>query len=48
MVLLLAILVGGLAGALSYMVDHSVPTALLWGGGAAGSALLLFHSVIEV
>jgi hypothetical protein len=45
-ILLLALVVGVLAGGLSYLTDHSVPHAVLWGGGAAGGALLLFHTVI--
>jgi hypothetical protein len=45
-VLLLALVVGVLAGVLSFLVDHSVPSAVLWGGGAAGGALMLFHSII--
>ncbi len=46
-ILLLAFIIGLLAGGMSYLVDPSVPAAVLVGGGAAGSALLLFHSVIE-
>ena len=45
-VLLTALIVGVLAGGLAYLVDHSVPAAVLWGGGAAGGAVLLFHTVI--
>jgi hypothetical protein len=45
-VLLLALVVGVLAGTLSYLADHSVPSAVLWGGGASGGALLMFHTVI--
>lgn len=45
-ILLLALVVGVLAGALSYLADHSVPHAVLWGGGAAGGALALFHNMI--
>lgn len=44
--LLLALVVGVLAGGLSYLADHSVPSAVLWGGGAAGGALALFHTLI--
>ncbi|MBM0255534.1 hypothetical protein [Micromonospora sp. 4G55] len=46
-ILLLALVTGLLAGGMSYLVDHSAPSAVLVGSGAAGSALLLFHSVIE-
>jgi hypothetical protein len=45
-VLLFALIVGLLAGGLSYLTNHSVPSAMLLGGGAAGSALLLFHTII--
>lgn len=45
-VLLVAIVVGVLAGGLSYLADHSVPAAVLWGGGAAGSTIPLFHTII--
>jgi hypothetical protein len=45
-VLLLALVVGVLAGVLSFLAEHSVPAAVLWGGGAAGGALMLFHSII--
>jgi hypothetical protein len=45
-ILLLALVVGVLAGGLSYLTDHSVPGAVLWGGSAAGGAMLLFHTVI--
>jgi hypothetical protein len=45
-VLLIALFIGVIAGALAYLVDHSVPSAVLWGGGATGGALLLFHTLI--
>ncbi|MFC7529768.1 hypothetical protein [Actinoplanes sp. GCM10030250] len=45
-VLLLALVIGILAGALSYLADRSVPSAALWGGGAAGAALMTFHTII--
>jgi hypothetical protein len=45
-VLILALIIGVIAGVLAYLVDRSVPSAVLWGGGAAGGALLLFHTVI--
>ncbi|WP_232784547.1 hypothetical protein [Carbonactinospora thermoautotrophica] len=45
-VLLLAFVVGLLAGGLAYLAHRSLPTAVLVAGGAAGSALLLFHTVI--
>ena len=46
-VLLLALVVGLLAGGLAYLADHSLPAAVLVAGGAAGGALLLFHKVID-
>ncbi len=46
-ILLLTLTTGLLAGGMSFLVDHSVPSAVLVGGGAAATALLLFHSVIE-
>jgi hypothetical protein len=46
LLLLLALVVGVLSGGLSYLTDRSVPSAVLWGGGAAGNALLLFHNLI--
>lgn len=46
-VLLLAFVVGVIAGGLAYLADRSVPTAVLAGGGAAGGALVLFHSIID-
>ena len=45
-VLLLALVVGLLAGALSYLSNRSVPVAALVGGGASGGALVLFHTII--
>lgn len=45
-VLLLALVAGVLAGGLSYLANHSVPTAVLYGGTTAGGALVLFNSVI--
>jgi hypothetical protein len=45
-VLLIALVVGIAAGGLSYLAEHSLPSAVLWGGGAAGGALLLFHTII--
>nr|WP_258545140.1 hypothetical protein [Micromonospora provocatoris] len=46
-ILLLALVIGVLAGALSYLAQGSVPAAILVGGGAAGAALLLFHTIID-
>ena len=44
LVLLMAIVVGLVAGGLAYLADHDIPTAVLVGGAAAGGALLLFHT----
>jgi hypothetical protein len=46
-VLLLAVVVGLLTGGLAHLADHSLPAAVLVAGGAAGGALLLFHTVID-
>ncbi len=46
-VVVLALNVGVLAGALSFLADPSVPVAVLCGSGAAGTALLLFHTLVE-
>ena len=46
-ILLLALVIGVLAGVLSYLTDHSVAGAVLWGGGAAGAALVLFNSIVS-
>lgn len=45
-VLLTAIVVGLVAGALGYLAHHDVATGVLIGGGALGAALLLFHSLL--
>jgi hypothetical protein len=46
LVLLLAVVIGLLAGGLSYLADNSVPSAILRGGAASAAATLLFHKVI--
>jgi len=46
LVLLMTIVVGFVAGGLAYLADHDIPTAVLVGGGAAGGALLLFHTLL--
>mgnify|MGYP001124145742 CR=1 FL=1 len=46
LVLLLSLVVGLIAGFLSYLADGSVPTAALIGGGAAGGALALFDRIV--
>ncbi len=37
---------GVIAGCLASLADHSVPSAVLWGGGGAGGSLLLFHTIV--
>jgi hypothetical protein len=44
--LLLALVVGLCACGLAYLANHSLPADALVGGGAAGGALMLFHTVI--
>jgi len=46
LVLLLAIVVGLIAGILAYLANRSVPAAVLVGGGATGGAVLLFNTLI--
>lgn len=45
-VLLMASVVGLVAGGLAYLAEHDVPTAVLVAGGAVGSGLLLFHILL--
>lgn len=45
-VLLLALIVGGSAAALTYLAHRSVPGAVLIGGSATGAATLLFNGLI--
>lgn len=45
-VLLLALVVGLCACGLAYLANHSLPADALVGGGAAGGALMLFHTAI--
>jgi hypothetical protein len=45
-VLLLALIAGGVAGVLGYLVHRSFPDAVLVGGSAAAGAIVLFNSVI--
>ncbi len=46
LVLLLAIVVGAVAGGLAYLAQHDVPTAVLVAGGAGGGALVVFHNLL--
>jgi hypothetical protein len=45
-VLLMAMVAGLVAGALSYLATRSVPAAMLTAGGAAGAAMMLFHTLV--
>jgi hypothetical protein len=46
-ILVLAALVGVGAGVLAALAGQPVPAATLVGGGAAGAAIALFHSLID-
>ena len=46
LILLLAVVAGGIAGALTFVAHHSVPEAYLAGGATAGGALALFDRMI--
>ena len=48
LVLLMASVVGLVAGGLAYLTDHDVPAAVLVGAAAAGGALLLGSSLDQV
>ena len=45
-ILLLALLIGITAGLLTYLAQHSVPEAILTGGGATGAATALLNTII--
>src|SRR5262245_54908470 len=45
-VLLIALVVGLAAAGLGYLAYRDVPGAVLLGGGAAGSAVALFHGLV--
>jgi hypothetical protein len=45
-VLSLALIAGILSGVLSYLAGDSLPAAVLWGGGAAGGAVVLLHRIV--
>lgn len=47
LLLVLAVVVGFIAGCLSYVDASSLPGAFLVGGAAAGGALLLFNTLVE-
>jgi hypothetical protein len=46
LILLLAFVTGLLAAVLAHLTGDSLPAAALYGTGAAGGALLLFHTII--
>lgn len=46
-VLLIAVVVGLIAGVTGYLAYRDFPTAVLVGGGAAGGTLALFHSLLD-
>jgi hypothetical protein len=47
LVLLIAVVVGLVAGILGYFSHGGIATAALIGGGGASSALALFHTLLE-
>lgn len=47
LVLLIAIVVGQVAGILGYFANGGIATAVLIGGTAAGGALALFHTLLD-
>ena len=46
LVLLIAVVIGIVAGILGYLAYGGVAVGVLIGGGAAGGALALFHTVL--
>ncbi|HZD15053.1 MAG TPA: hypothetical protein VE196_07995 [Pseudonocardiaceae bacterium] len=47
LVLLIAVMVGLIAGVLGYFAHGGIATSVLIGGGGAGSALALFHTLLD-
>ncbi len=45
-ILLLAAVVGLLAGLLAHLAGQPLPAACLVGGGAIGGSVLLFHTIV--
>jgi hypothetical protein len=45
-VLMIALVVGLVAGGLAFLAHCNVATAVLVGGGAAGGGLALFHALV--
>jgi hypothetical protein len=47
LVLLIAVVVGLVAGILGYLANGGIAMAALIGGGGGGSALALFHTLLD-
>jgi hypothetical protein len=47
LVLLIAVVVGLVAGILGFLANEGIAMAALIGGGGGGSALALFHSLLD-
>jgi hypothetical protein len=47
LILLIAIVVGLVAGVLGYFASGEIAAAVLIGGSGAGSALALFHTLLD-
>ena len=47
LILLIAIVVGLAAGVLGYFAHEGIAAAMLVGGGGAGGALALFHTLLD-
>jgi hypothetical protein len=47
LILLIAAVIGLVAGTLGYFANGGLATAALVGGGAAGGALALFHALLD-
>lgn len=45
--LLIAVVIGGLAGALSYLSEPNLPTAILYAGGAFVGTVIFLDKVVE-
>ena len=46
-ILVVALLIGAVAGALTWLSAHSIPGAILVGGGSFGGALKVIHELVE-
>jgi hypothetical protein len=47
LVLLIAVVIGLVAGVLGYLANGGIAMAALIGGGGSGSALALFHTLLD-